>query len=93
MKKDILVFKKRVYDERLFTLDVSKKLRAGDSVTTFSSVTSKKVIDDDETENLVVNRDTTPIRDDTVLAFTCEGGSAGASYIVALRYVSDTETG
>lgn len=84
---------KREYDNRLFSVDVSGKLREGDSVTSFVSIqqeVSKK--NTDSPSSLTVAVASTPITDNKTLNFTCSGGAAGTTYLLALRYVATSET-
>ena len=87
------ILTKRQYDVRLFTVDVAGKLRSGDEVTSFSSVSSKiQGTGLTSPAALTVAVASTSITDDTKLNFTCSGGTAGTHYSVSLRYVSTTET-
>ena len=84
---------KRQYDIRLFTVNVAGKLRSGDEVTVFSSVsaTAQGSAASSPT-GLSVAVASTSITDDTNLHFTCSGGIAGVRYLIVLRYVSTSET-
>lgn len=83
---------KRLYDQRLLTLDVHPKLRDGDTVTEFTSV-SVAASDPSDAEALNVSVDASaPITDGSELNFRCTGGQSGAEYRVILRYVAATET-
>ena len=90
---DVPTLTKRVYDERLFSVDVSGKLRSGDTVTAFDSVIASAFSGGGENPtDLSVAVASAPITEDKVLNFTCSDGQAGVTYTVALRYVSDSET-
>ena len=80
---------KRAADERWLTLDVSGKLRSGDSVRAFSSVTARTKRDTDTGEIEVTTRAVT--QGDTSVTFLCTGGTAGNSYIVSCRYSAETK--
>ena len=97
MDDNIPTLSKRQADERLFGVDVLGKVRKGDAVTSFTSVTGTTLAGNDldaDDIDLVVH--STPITEgedgrQTMLNFTCTGGRSNTSYLVALRYVSDTE--
>ena len=83
---------KRAYDARVLSVDVKPKLRAGDSVTSFSSV-SAEVIKPRTAGALTVSVNSQESAGGKEwLHFNCSGGDAGASYKIALRYVSTTES-
>lgn len=83
---------KRPYDQRLFSVDVSGKLRIGDEVTSFVSIASSGK-EDDTTGVLTVSIGTPAIdgKDRTVINFNASGGDSEQSYLVSLRYTSTTE--
>ena len=87
---------KRVYDTRVFSVDVSRKLRDGDAVTSFTDVLSQAVDTDLSPTNLTVtvpgDNEYEKITDGKTLNFYCGGGQSGITYEVALRYVSTNET-
>ena len=92
MAEELPLLTKRVYDARVFSVDVKPKLREGDSVTSFTSV-AVAAIKPPNAELPVVGVDTfDSVGTAEWLRFNCSGGVAGASYRVALRYVSDTES-
>lgn len=86
---------KRAYDNRLFSVDVSKKLRPGDMVTDFMEVVAQAV----ETDVAVTGLITTVPEEDqfekistgNILNFYCGAGQSGITYEVALRYASTNE--
>ena len=90
---------KREADERVFGLDVAGKLRKGDAVTGFLSLTNRVASPSPTAaqDNLVVaiHPDTPVAENDSrrmaLLQFTCSGGTKGTLYLLALRYSSTTE--
>ena len=90
---------KREADQRVLGLDVSGKLRDGDTVSNFLSVTAKVAGGTADTpEALEVSPySTAPIVDNEAeremsqLQFNCSGGTAGALYLLALRYMTPVE--
>ena len=89
---NIPTLSKREYDARLFSVNVSGKLREGDNVTNFVSIVSKilsKTID--SPDDVTINIYSVPITNNNTLNFTCSGGTTGTSYLLALRYASTTE--
>ena len=85
---------KRAYDARLFSVDVSGKLHAGDTVTGFTSITAEvSTSGADNPSALTVSRDSTPISSSgKILNFRCSGGASETTYLVTLRYTTTTET-
>ena len=82
---EIRVFTKREYDSRIFSYDVSGKLRKGDTVSTFDSATATAKRGTPAALN-VSPHSSEPITDDKILNFTCDGGEAKSSYTVSLRF-------
>lgn len=97
-KSSIPLLTKRVYDNRLFSVDVSKKLRAGDKVTDFTDVISQALNTDSSPTNLAVSvpdgsdDQFEKITDGKIINFYCGGGQSGHKYEVSLRYVTTNET-
>ena len=86
---------KRAYDSRLFSVDVTGKLRPGDTVRSFDSLSAQFLTtsDGEGDADLTVSVADTAVSDrDTVLNFTCDGGESGKSYLVVLRYSAQTES-
>ena len=89
-----LTFTKRRHDQRIMSLDVSGKLREGDTVRSFASI--RAVVHNssvwEHPAPLVVEIAEKPISDDgSVLYFNCSGGDAGVTYQIIARYVPETE--
>ena len=90
---------KRAYDTRLFDVNVSgNKLRAGEEITGWKS--TNPILQSVLTEpaegsagDLTVSPDATKTTEDgKKLFFTCAGGTAGATYLLVLRYTTTNET-
>lgn len=98
---------KRAFDTRLFSVDVSAKLRTGDTVITFDDVvamaqteTPEGVEADIPFSVQVPGDDVTlpdgvtramPVADGKILNFYCAGGAPGVTYDVMLQYTTSSE--
>lgn len=95
-------FEKRLYERRVFSVNVDDKLIEGDTLTDFTAVVastiSPDVVESGETALDVAVYSTPFVNGELAgddghwLRFTCENGVEGEKYLVALRYSSDTET-
>ena len=100
MTTNVPTLTKRVYDIRLFSVDVGPKLREGDVVTGFVDMDplEAQVMDSEMTAELpTLAAAGTPVTANadglnTVLNFTCAGGASGHVYEISIRYVSTSET-
>lgn len=85
---------KRVFDNRALSVDVSKKLRSGDMVSSFESISAEVLstrldsVDDAEALGVFIDSSSS-ITDGKILNFRCSGGSEKTSYVVSLRYTTD----
>ena len=97
MKKPPLATK-RLYDDRIFGLNVRRKLRKGDTVTDFLSVLASPIgtyDEGDEPADLSVgvpSDDDVAVTNDTQVNFECGEGEVGVTYLIACRYSSTTES-
>lgn len=94
---------KRAYDIRLFSVDVSGKLREGENVVSYATtnpVNSQiQGTHPSDTLNLTVRipdpdieGDFEQITDNKILNFYCGGGESGITYEISLRYSSTNES-
>lgn len=90
------IVRKRVYDDRLISANVRKKLRSGDTVISFDEVEAT-VIGTYETAPTALDVEIPEsdeheaITGETVLNLYCGGGQNNVMYAVALRYTPDNE--
>lgn len=85
-------FTKRVFDDRVFGYNVTGKLRAGDTVSSFDSVAATAQKGEPEDLTVAVPASNSVTEGDKQLNFECEGGEIGHVYDVILRFTPGTET-